>query len=258
MNSCLYECVVMHHRLAPKRHRFVYRLFMFYLDIDELDAVAKSMGLVSHNRFNVFSYRDADHLSLGEKSTKENISLYLRSKGIDPTGMKIYLLTHLRTFGYIFNPVSFYFCFDADGPPVCVVPEVGNTFGEMKPFFLGKEQLDGNTFRHDQSKLFYVSPFVDLDATFEFRLTVPGERLDIRIDDLQAGKKFLLSSLVGERKRMSNAALIWYSIRFPFITLRVIGLIHWNAFLLWLKRIPYHSKHQHLNLQQEVYDARSN
>jgi len=257
MNSCLYECVVMHHRLAPKKHRFVYKIFMFYLDLDELDEISRKVSLVSRNRFNIFSIRDADHISFGKPSLKENLSEYLRSKGVDPTDKKMFLLTHLRTFGHIFNPVSFYFCFDASGNPVCAVPEVGNTFGEMKTYFIGSEGLRQNIFRHEETKYFYVSPFVDLDTRFDFQLHVPDEKLDIRIDDIQHAKKFLLSSLVGSRQKLSDRLLAWYSLRFPFITLKVIGLIHWQAFLLYLKKLPYHKKSHNLHLQQEVYNAKS-
>ncbi len=257
MNSCLYECTVMHHRLAPKKHRFVYKIFMFYLDLDELDDVAERTTLISHNRFNIFNFRDDDHLMFSKETVKENFAEYLRSKGVDPKGKKIFLLTHLRTFGHIFNPVSFYFCFDGYGTPVCAIPEVGNTFGEMKAFFLGSEEMKNGTFRHEETKYFYVSPFVDIDTRFDFQLKVPDEKLDIRIDDIQEGKKFLLSSLVGKKKKLTDAALIWYSIRFPLITLKVIGLIHWQAFLLYLKKIPYHKKSHDLHLQQGVYNAKS-
>jgi uncharacterized protein len=258
MNSCLYECVVMHHRLAPKKHRFVYKLFMFYLDLDELEEISRRMMLVSRNRFNIFSFHGSDHIQFGKNSVKENLSEYLTSKGVDPSGMRVFLLTHLRTFGHIFNPVSFYFCFDESGKPVCAVPEVGNTFGEMKAFFIGANEMRQNTFRHEETKYFYVSPFVDLDTRFDFQLRVPDEKLDIRIDDIQNAKKFLLSSLVGNRKELSDRSLIWYSVRFPFITMKVITLIHWQAFLLYLKKLPYHKKSHNLHLQQEVYNAKSN
>jgi uncharacterized protein len=258
MNSCLYECTVMHHRLAPKKHRFVYKIFMFYLDIDGLDEVARRTLFVSRNRFNIFSFRDHDHLMFSKGTVKESISEYLRSKGINPEGKKIFLLTHLRTFGHIFNPVSFYFCFDELGKPLCAVPEVGNTFGEMKAFFLDSVAEGSGKFRREETKYFYVSPFVDLDTRFDFQLNAPDEKLDIRIDDIQDGKKFLLSSLVGRKKKLTNAALLWYSIRFPFITLKVIGLIHWQAFLLYMKKLPYHKKSHNLHLQQEVYNAKGN
>lgn len=144
----------MHHRLEPKQHRFVYRVFMFYLDLDELDMLTSKFRLLSRNRFNIFSFRDRDHLQLAGSSVKENILAYLSSKGVDGSEFRIGLLTNLATFGYVFNPVSFYFCFDRSNNPVCAVAEVGNTFGELKPYFFNYEQFENNTFSKKNDKTF--------------------------------------------------------------------------------------------------------
>lgn len=256
MNSCLYDCTVMHHRLEPKQHRFVYRVFMFYLDLDELDMLTSKFRLLSRNRFNIFSFRDRDHLQLAGSSVKENILAYLSSKGVDGSEFRIGLLTNLATFGYVFNPVSFYFCFDRSNNPVCAVTEVGNTFGELKPYFFNDEQFENNTFSKKTTKYFYVSPFIDMDTEFDFQLAVPGSELNIKIDDFQHGRKFFISTLTGKRNAISDAALIRYFLRFPFITLQIITLIHWQALKLFLKKLNYHKKNDHLELQREVYHGR--
>src|SRR5689334_5726511 len=129
MNSCLYECRIMHCRVKPKYHKLNTTIFMFYLDIDEIDKVAKKLPLLSRNRFNIYNFVDKEHLEIGGKNVKENIEMYLKSKHVETPIKKIMLLTNLKTFGYNFNPVSFYYCFDDDNQPVCVVPEIGNTFG---------------------------------------------------------------------------------------------------------------------------------
>ena len=175
-NSSLYECTVMHHRLEPLKHRFVYKIFMFSLDLDELDSLHSKLWLFSRNSMNIFSFGDSDHLQYGKTTTKENIIEYLRQNEIDLYGGKIYLITNLRTFGYVFNPVSFYFCYDAGGNAVCAVSEVGNTFGEMKPYLLDRTDKNETGFRKRMDKLFYVSPFINLDtatSTF-FMLIVRG------------------------------------------------------------------------------------
>src|ERR1700744_2911775 len=140
MNSCLYECNVMHHRLSPKEHHFRYRIFMFALDLDEIDEVARRVPLFSRNGPNLYAFRDRDHLTLAGRenaTTRENIVEFLAQNGISfPGDGRITLVTLPRVLGYIFNPVSFYFCHDATGAARCAVVEVGNTFGEMKPYLL--------------------------------------------------------------------------------------------------------------------------
>lgn len=259
MNSCLYRATVMHHRLEPRSHRFHYGVFMFYIDLDELDLLPKKFWMLSRNKFNFFSFKDKEHLQLPidrpdtSKSIKEQIISYLAQHGIQYDQHKIMLLTNLNILGYNFNPVSFYFVFDKKGRPVCSIAEVSNTFREMKPYFLGSENLDEKSFHLNTTKYFYVSPFIDHDTNFDFNLQVPEEKLTIRIDDYKDGKRFFISTLTGKRTALSNKRLLLYSLRFPLLTLRIISLIHWHALLLWLKKLPFHKKSAHPNLQREVF-----
>ena len=215
--------------------------------------------MFSRNRFNFFSFRDREHLQLPiarpdpGRSTKQHITEYLLQNGIDLAGGQIMLLTNMNVLGYNFNPVSFYYCFDANYQPICCVAEVGNTFGEMKPYLLVKEQLSEDKFHLNTTKYFYVSPFIDHDTQFDFNLVIPGEKLNIRIDDYQEGKRFFISTLTGTRKPLTDFNLLLYSIRFPFLTLKIITLIHWHALLLWLKKLHYHKKSANENLQRDVY-----
>ncbi len=249
----------MHNRLEPKQHRFHYNVFMFYIDLDEIDALSKGLWMVSRNRFNYFSFKDNEHLQLPRenpdksKNVKQHISDYLLQNGVSIGNGKIMLLTNLNVLGYNFNPVSFYYCFNESDAPLCVVAEVGNTFGEMKPFFLGKEQYKNEKFHLNTTKYFYVSPFIEHDTNFDFNLEIPGDKLNIRIDDYKSEKRFFISTLTGIRKPLSNFNLFLYSLRFPFITLKIITLIHWNALKLWLKKLPYHKKGDKQELQREVY-----
>jgi DUF1365 family protein len=168
------------------------------------------------------------------------------------------LLTNLNVLGYNFNPVSFYYCFDESSQPLCVVAEIGNTFGEIKPFLLNKNNLSKNIFHLNTTKYFYVSPFIDHDTNFDFNLAIPDQKLNIRIDDHKNEKRFFISTLTGTKNKLTNFNLIWYSIRFPFITLKIITLIHWNALLLWMKKIPYHKKEEDPELQKDVFRRKTN
>jgi hypothetical protein len=252
LRSCLYECNVMHHRLEPKEHRFAYRIFMFCLDLDEIDEVERRVAGFSRNRFNLYSFRDRDHLTVGEGTLKESFLAYLGAQGVDfPDGGRILLVTLPRVLGYIFNPVSFYFCLNAEGVPFCTVAEVGNTFGEKKPFLLRAPSEDGR-FRLRAPKHFYVSPFSDLDVEFDFKLSAPGAQLELHIDDCVGDRRTLLSAVTGRREDLTTGRLAWLTLKYPLLTLKVITLIHWHALRLWLMRLPFHRKEVNPHLQRDV------
>lgn len=252
VESAIYECAVMHHRLHPKVHRFNYNVFYLWLDLDAIDSLAAKLRCFSRNRFNLFSFYDRDHLDLGAGDVKANILKYLGENEVD-TGRiaSIRLLTFPRVLGYIFNPVCFYYAFDAAGEAVCAVAEVTNTFHEQKPYVL-KECDRAQRFRLITPKHFYVSPFSALDLSFDFKLQVPDEKLEIHIDDEKEGDRVLLTSLAGKQRPLTDAALLLCAVKYPLLTLRVIALIHWHALRLWLKRIPWHRKSDNAGLQLGV------
>lgn len=254
--SCLYECSVMHHRLSPKVHQFRYRIFMFALDLDEIDIMARKVQGFSRNHWNFYNFRDRDHLTFpgGEdKTVKENILGYLEENGVSfPKDGRILLVTLPRVLGYIFNPVSFYFCEDAVGNALAAVVQVGNTFGEMKPYLIRQPER-ADFFRLVTPKHFFVSPFSELDLAFDFKLKVPQETLDIHIDDRKGNERVLLSALTGTRVPLTSAKLAWLTVKYPLITLKVIVLIHWQAFLLFCKRLPFYRKETAPELQRGVH-----
>ena len=260
----------MHARFAPKAHRFVYRIFLFALDLDELDTLHRKLRLFSFNRRNLYSFRDGDYLPTHEpvhnpapatphsaprdpQSLKSRVVAHLAQHGIDLCGGRVLLVTLPRVLGYLFNPVSFYFCYDRHGAPVAALPEVTNTFKEMKPYLLGPETQRDGIFRLRVPKHFYVSPFSDVDVAFDFQLRTPGERLSIQIDDYVGAARTLTSTLTGPRQPLTDARLAWFTFKYPLITLKVIGLIHWHALRLWWKNVPWFAKSARATDQRGLY-----
>lgn len=249
--SCLYETDVLHRRLWPKQHEFVYRYFVFALDLDEIAERAPGDWLLGINRFGLYSLMDADHFGAeGQGGLRSRAEGYLREHGVRESPGRILLVTNARFLGYTFNPISIWFCEAADGNPLGAIAEVGNTFGELKPYFVPPGERG---FQLRTVKEFYVSPFSDLDWEFDFRFAAPGERLGVWIDVYRRGEKALVSSFSGRKVSLSSSSLLRQTGKFPFVTLRVIGLIHWQALRLWWKRVPYHRKEEFPERQRGVF-----
>jgi hypothetical protein len=277
LNSCLYECRILHARFAPRAHRFDYRIFLFAIDLDELESLPRRLALFSVNRRNIYSFRDADFLPVGEPlhvgsagvppapttpaggtpafPLKPRVIAFAASHGVDVTGGRIVLVTLPRVFGYLFNPVSFYFCYDRHGAPAAAIAEVTNTFREVKPYFLGPDtqRAAAGEFRIRVPKHFYVSPYSDVDVAFDFTLRSPGGRLAIQIDDYIGETRTLTSVLTGNRRELTSASLAWCTLKYPLITLRTIALIHWHALRLWWKRVPWFAKAARPEDQRALY-----
>lgn len=268
MNSRVLECRVMHHRFTPKRHRFVYRIFMLALDLDELGAVARRTRLLGINRCGLFSFRESDYLPVnrpafnataGETSPspagslKARVSAFLRERGVGEAPARVELITMPRVAGYRFNPISFYFCSDATGAALAAIAEVTNTFGEVKPYLLERGHWADGAFRMRVPKHFYVSPFSDVDVEFEFVLRPAGKKLAVQIDDHVDGKRTLTSVLTGRSRALRDQTLLLFTLKYPLLTLKVIAAIHWHALRLYLKRVPWFPKAGRADKQRDLF-----
>lgn len=249
--SALYEGVVTHHRLRPKKHKLRYRVFSFLLDLDEIDALSNRLRLFSRNRFNLFSFHDCDHGSKGQSGKNTGADLRSRIEGVlvehghGDCAHKIMLLCYPRLLGFVFNPLSVYFCHRADGVIGAVLYEVSNTFGDRHGYLIPVRDgaLDQKgVLRQSCAKGFYVSPFIDMTADYHFRIRMPGEKLAVVIRETDADGLFLNAAFVGDRNALSDRKLFGAFFRYPLMTLKVVAGIHWEALQLWRKGMTFHKR----------------
>lgn len=239
-NSCLYRGRVMHHRRLPFEHRFVYRVFSLYLDLDELPELDRRLRLFSVERRNLLAFYNRDHGPRDGSPLKPWVLARLAERGILPQKPRIMLLCLPRVLGYVFNPLSIYFCYD-DDRLAGVVYEVKNTFGEQTTYVLPvrRNQPPRLPVAHGCAKDFYVSPFITMDARYAFRFREPGERLAFAIRETVREGLLLVASHTGERRPLRDREILASLALDPLMTFKVIAGIHWEALRLWLKGARY-------------------
>lgn len=239
-HSCLYRGRILHHRRLPFEHRFVYRVFSLYVDLDELAELDRRLRLFTVDRPGLLSFQSRDHGPRDGSPLRPWVLARLAEKGIRPARPRIMLLCLPRILGYVFNPLSIYFCYD-DDRLVGMVYEVKNTFGEQTAYVL--EARSPATVRlpvaHGCAKSFYVSPFIGMRAWYAFRFREPAERLAFAIRETVPEGLLLVASHTGERRPLDDRELVRCLITNPLMTFKVILGIHWEAVRLWLKGARY-------------------
>jgi len=252
VRSAIYVGSVMHRRLRPRRHHFRYRAFWLLLDLDELAELSGRFRWFSHNRSNLFSLYDTDHADGSATPLRIQIERrVIEEAGVDLSGGRIQLLCMPRTFGYCFNPLSIFFCHRADGALAAVVYQVHNTFAERHSYIIPVEGT-GKALRQRCRKHFYVSPFMDMDLRYEFRVVGPDKRIRVGICASHAEMPVLSAVLTGMREPLLDRNLIRLCIRMPAIPLKVITAIHWEALKLWAKRIGFRRRPVPLKRGSEI------
>ena len=246
--SCHYVGQVRHRRFTPREHNFSYRLFLVYLDLSEMRSVFDGFWLWSMEKTNIASFRRRDHL--GDKKLPLDTSLrdHIETEtGRRPEG-PIRLLTHLSYFGFRFNPVSFYYCFDKDDTKLeFIVAEVNNTpWGEQYCYVLdsrdnqsGAEKPDGGLHRYFENKRFHVSPFMPMDMQYDWRFSTPGKTLSVHMENHQHDEKVFDATLNLKQRQMTGRNMAMTLVQFPMVTMKIVAAIYYQALRLWLKKIPF-------------------
>jgi hypothetical protein len=232
--SCLYTGAVMHRRLKPVEHKLRYRMFWTLLDLDEIPQLGSTLRFFSHERFNLFGFYNADHGDGSALPLQAQVKAHLDRAGIDLGGGKVQLLCLPRILGYAFNPISVYYCYHRSGKLMALLYEVHNTFGQRHTYLIPADDTHDGLLQRSL-KSFYVSPFMDMDIAYTFRVQPPAERVTLTIEGADKRGPVIVASLAGKRRALTNAALLLAFFSYPLLNLVVVGGIHWEALKLWIK-----------------------
>lgn len=242
--TCLYFGSVLHARLRPFRHRFAYGVFSMLVDLDELPDLARRSRVFALNRPGLFAFYDRDHGARDGNPVRDWVQAHLEKADLGDAGAKIYALCFPRVLGYVFNPLTVYFCYAADGRLAALLYEVKNTFGEQHGYLIAvaPDRAPSAPVVQRAAKRFHVSPFIDMAQLYRFRVGVPEDRLAVLIREDAADGELLVASQTGRRVAWTDRNLLRAFVRYPLLTLKVVGAIHWEALRLWLKGARYHAR----------------
>ena len=246
-NSKIYTGKVIHRRFKPKEHYFKYSVFSLLIDLDELEDIQKEISIFSYNKFNIISFFDKDHGERDSSSLKDWVYSNIKTLGIEEE-VKIKLLCYPRIFGYVFNPLSIFFVYDKNSKLIAILYEVKNTFGEQHTYVF--KTNDETVIQNNCKKQFYVSPFIEMNCEYSFKILKPEEQLSVVINQSDEEGKLLFASQDGIAQEFNNKNLIISFLSHPLMSFKVIAAIHYEAFKLWIKRIKLVTKK--INLRNNI------
>ena len=241
MISSIYNGTVIHKRFKPKTHFFKYNVFSLLIDLSELDQLDKNIKFFSFNKFNLISFFEKDHGDRDGSSLVEWVKKNLDKNNISSEDVKIKLLCYPRIFGYVFNPLSVFFIYNSNEKLISILYEVKNTFGEQHTYIF-KVENENNIFQHNCSKKFHVSPFIEMNCDYFFKILKPGEKISVIIDQYHTKEKILYASQDGKRVDFNSKELLKSYLKHPLMTFKIISAIHFEAFKLWTKGIKFIKK----------------
>ena len=240
MTSAIYNGTVIHKRFKPKLHFFKYKVFSLLIDLSDLNILNKNISFFSYNRFNLISFFDKDHGDRDGKSLIEWVKKNLKANKIEHENIKIKLLCYPRILGYVFNPLSVFYVYDNKEELISILYEVKNTFGEQHTYIF--KVRNNNLLQHHCEKKFHVSPFIEMNCNYFFRILKPSEKISVIIDQYQLNEKILYASQDGTRVEFNSSELIKSYLKHPLMTFKIISAIHFEAFKLWTKGIKFIKK----------------
>ena len=238
MKSGLYFGTVYHRRARPKAHSLRYRVFSLLVDLDEIPSLSKRLWLLRFGGPGVLSFNESDHGDGGEAPLRQWVTDKVARSGIDISGGSIRILTYPRMFGYVFNPLSVFFCYGSDDRLAAILYEVSNTYGERHAYTI-PVGADAAAPRQTAAKVMYVSPFLPDEGRYRFNISPPGDDIGVTIRFDDSDGPLLTASFAGRRRELTDWTLALALIRYPLMTVKVIAGIHWEAFKLWRKGIPF-------------------
>ena len=252
MNSCIYNGEVTHTRFKPVRHFLKYKTFSLLIDLDEIVLLDKSIGIFSYNKFNIFSFYDKDHGDRDGGNLKDWVISNLKKFQIKENITNIKVLCYPRILGYVFNPLSIFYCYEKD-KLVAIFYEVKNTFNEQHTYIF--KIKNNEEIIQKCRKKFYVSPFMDMETFYNFKLINPNDKLSVFIKQTDADGTILTATQTGDKKEFSFKQLAINFLKYPLMTIKIISSIHYEALLLWKKGAIYRKRDIKLknNLSYEEY-----